>query len=32
MLLKYISLALLQYAGAAVCVVLAVLTVITALR
>lgn len=32
MLLKYISLALLQYAGAAVCVVLAILTVITALR
>jgi putative Ca2+/H+ antiporter (TMEM165/GDT1 family) len=32
MLLKYISLALLQYAGAAVCVVLAALTVITALR
>ena len=32
MLLKYISLALLQYAGAAVCVVLAVLTVISAVR
>jgi Ca2+/H+ antiporter, TMEM165/GDT1 family len=31
-LLRYISLALLQYAGAAVCVVLAALTVITALR
>ncbi len=32
MLLRYISLALLQYAGAAVCIVLAILTVITALR
>jgi Ca2+/H+ antiporter, TMEM165/GDT1 family len=32
MLLRYISLALLQYAGAAICVVLAILTVIAALR
>ena len=32
MLLKWISLAMLQYAGAAVCVVLAALTVISALR
>jgi Ca2+/H+ antiporter, TMEM165/GDT1 family len=31
-LLRYISVALLQYAGAAVCIVLAILTVITAVR
>jgi Ca2+/H+ antiporter, TMEM165/GDT1 family len=32
MLLRYVSLALIQYAGAAICLVLAVLTVISAVR
>jgi len=31
-LLRYVSLALIQYAGASVCVVLAILTVTSALR